>query len=294
MPPPTKEYPEGSPQLVSHSAAQKHCNIHERIVEDIYIYDLMPKVHNAQGSDGVGEMKQKQLYYFAGGSWRAPPSKEHWAFCAELAKQLPGVQVSVISMPLAPNTPAPKAFPHLLRLYRRLLRDAEAKGEAVILAGDSSGGEQVLCLTGNSVAEDSRAPAPTAVVAICPSVDLRQSNVEQLDVEKNDPVLRIASSRGHADLWRASWTAVDERINPLYIDWKPTARKGVRVHGVVGGHDILRPDAIKLRDQLAAAGVEGEWLDWDGQMHGYPLTFTYGLQEGKEAKNWIVDVIGRS
>lgn len=223
-----------------------------------------------------------------------PPSKEHWAFCAELAKQLPDTQVSVVSTPLGPLSPAPDAFPVLSKMYRRVLREASEAGQTVILAGDSSGGEQILCLAGNLIPEDSTAPAPAALVAICPSVDLRQSNLEQLEVQKHDPILRIESSRDHADKWRGSWTAVDSRINPLYIDWEPIARQGVKVHGVVGGHDILRPDAIKLRDKLAEAGVKGEWLDWDQQMHGYPLTFSYGLEEGKQSKNWIVDVIDKS
>lgn len=294
MPPPKKEYPPGSPQLEPHKVAKKHCNVHERVIEDIYIYDLTPKDSEPKSGEGQTRRTNKQLYYFAGGSWRMPPSKEHWALCAEMAVQLPDTQISIVSHPLAPNSPAPETFPQLTRMYRALLHEATSAGEEVILAGDSSGGEIILCLTGNAIPEDPNAPAPAALVAICPSVDLRQSNLEQLDVEPNDPILRIVSSRDHADKWRGSWTAVDSRINPLYIDWEPVARKGVKVHGVVGGHDILRPDAIKLRDNLNEAGVAGEWLDWGKQMHGYPLTFSYGLEEGKEAKNWIVDVLRQS
>lgn len=294
LPPPSKAYPPGSPQLGGHKAAKKHCEIRERSVENVYIYDLIPKSSSAKTAEASGEKTSKQLYYFAGGSWRMPPSKEHWALCAELARQLPDTQVSIVSHPLAPNSPAPDTFPQLLKMYRTLLRSAALANEEVILAGDSSGGEIILCLAGNAIPGDPDAPAPAALVAICPSVDLRQSNIQQMDIEPNDPILRIVCSRDHADKWRGEWTSVDSRINPLYIDWEPVARKGVRVHGVLAGNDILRPDALKLRDMLVEAGVKGEWLDWDKQMHGFPLTFTYGLEDGKEAKNWIVDVLRRS
>lgn len=286
MPPATKSWPAGSPKLDPPRSAKKHCNVDEHEIHDIYFYDLVPK------ETGDSSTKpDKHLYYFAGGSWREPPSKHHWSFCAELAVQLPDVRISLISVPLAPNSPAPEAFPQLLKLYRSVLEEAAGKNEQVILAGDSSGGEQILCLTGNAVMEDPDAPAPVALVALCPSVDLRQSNLEQLDIEPHDPILRIVSSRDHADNWRGSWTAVDERVNPLYINWDPVGRKGVKIHGVVAGNDILRPDAIKLRDKLQEAGVKGEWLDWDHQMHGFPLTASYGLKEGKEAKDWIAAVV---
>lgn len=292
MPPPKKEYPPGSPQLEPHKGAKKRCDIHERIVEGIYVYDMIPKESSAQ-PHGATDVRSttKVLYYFAGGSWRMPPSKEHWLFCAELAKQLPDTRTTIVSTPLAPNSPAPDAFPQLTKWYRTVAQDAASAGKRLILGGDSSGGEQILCLAGSAVKEDPKAPAPVALIAICPSVDLRQSNLEQPDIERHDPILRIVSSREHADLWRGSWTAVDSRINPLYIDWEPVARKGVKVHGLVAGFDILRPDAIKLRDKLSEAGVEGEWLDWDGQMHGFPLTFSYGLAEGKESKDWVVEVL---
>lgn len=289
LPPFQEEYPPGSPQLDAHKSAEKHCDVHERVVEDIYIYDLIPKNTPAQDATIA---RRRSLYYLAGGSWCMPPSKPHWAFCAELAKQLPDTRVSVVSTPLAPKSPAPDAFPQLMKMYRQLLRDAAANGEQVILAGDSSGGNQILCLAADGIKEDPSAPAPAALVAICPSVDLRQSNLEQMDVEPNDPILRITSSREYADRWRGSWAAVDERINPLWINWQPIAKKGVKIHGVVAGNDILRPDALKLRDKLNDAGVEGEWLDWENQMHAYPLTFPYGLREGKETKDWIIDVIG--
>ena len=294
MSPPKKEYPPGPPQLEPHKKATKHCHVRERTVEDIYIYDLIPKDSTSKEANAPVQALGKHIYYFAGGSWRTPPSKEHWVFCAELAKQLPDARISVISPPLAPNSPAPEAFPHLTRMYRRILKNAADADQRVIFAGDSSGGEQVLCLTANAILEDPKAPAPVAIMAICPSIDLQQSNLEQLEIEKHDPVLRILTSRDHADKWRGSWQAIDPRINALYIDWEPVARKGVKVHGLVGGHDILRPDAIKLRDKLADAGVKGEWLDWDKQMHGYPLTFSYGLEEGKESKDWVVDVLSKT
>jgi len=291
---PKGEYPAGSPQLDVHDCAKKECDVEERVVEDVYIYHLKLKVNDPTASSSEKERPTKQLFYFAGGSWQTPPSKEHWALCAEFAKQLPDTRVSIISCPLAPNSPAPVSMPQLLKCYTVMMQEAKTAGQRVVFAGDSSGGEILLCLTTNALAENKKAHTPVALIEICPSIDLRQENPEQQAIEKNDPILRVASSRKYADTWRGEWENTDPRINPLFADLASLARANVKVHGIVGGHDILRPDALILRDKLGEAGVEGEWLDWDKQMHGYPLTFSYGLNNGKEAKDWILELIKKA
>ena len=223
-----------------------------------------------------------------------PPSSQHWNLCAELARKLPNISVSVVSYPLAPNSPAPSSLPQIMRLYKRLLKDAEEAGEGIILAGDSSGGNIVLCIALSALSENASGPAPTAILAISPSCDLTRSNLEIQKIKEFDPILREPFIRETARKWHGEWDAADPRVSPNIADVAPLARRGVKVHGVTGGYDMLTPDALLFRAKCQQAGVEGEWLHWDKQMHCFPLAWPYKLPESVEAKDWILDVLRRS
>lgn len=289
---PRQTFPPGSNRLTPDKNATKRCDISERKVEDIYIYDLAPKSTNT--SQNARDTKSKRrLYYFCGGSWQMPPSSQHWSLCAEIACKLPDIIVSVVSYPLAPNSPAPMAFPQLMKMYKRVLEEAEEAGERTIFMGDSSGGNIILCLTMAALREDENARCPTALMAVSPSVDLREINPAMKEVEKHDPILRLAFCLDNANKWRGDWSADDPRVTPLLAYVSLLAERGVQVHGAVGRYDILSPDAILFREKCVKAGVKGEWLDWDKQMHCFPLAWTYGLPESVTAKDWILDVLRR-
>lgn len=286
---PKKDFPAGSPQLEAPKKTTNACNIRERRIEDVYIYDLIPKQRLSNDKPSL-----RRLYYFCGGAWRMPPSGEHWVFCTELAARLDDTIVSVVSYPLAPNSPAPVAFPQLMRMYKRLLLDAEEAGVRVMLGGDSSGGNIALCLALALLAEDATAPIPAAIMAICPSTDCRKGNPEMKKVEKHDPILRIPFVTENANAWRGEWDASDPRVSPLLADVSLFASRGVQCHGVVAGYDILGPDAVLFRDKCEKAGVHGEWMDWDKQMHCFPLAWRYKLPDSVEVFRWILDVLQRT
>lgn len=290
---PRQTFPPGSNRLTPHKSATKRCDVSERKVEDIYIYDLAPKPTSSSES-GKDTKSKKRLYYFCGGAWQMPPSSQHWSLCAEIASQLEDTRVSVVSYPLAPNSPAPMAFPQLMKMYKRLLEEAEEAGDRIVLMGDSSGGNIILCLAMTAIAEDANARCPTALMAVSPSVDLREINPAIEEVEKHDPILRLSFCLDNANKWRGEWPTDDSRVTPLLADVSMLAKRGVKVNGVVGGYDILSPDAMLFRDKCAKSGVQGEWLEWDKQMHCFPLAWTYKLPESVVAKDWILDILRRS
>lgn len=280
--------PPGSQKLSASSGAKKKLEIKEHVVEDMYLYDLTPK------SQAKSEMKKKRLYYFAGGAWQMTPSSQHWSMVTELATQLPDTLVTLVSYPLAPKSPAPIAFPQIMKLYRRLMADAATAGEEVLLVGDSAGGNIILSLVCSDLCTDPEAPCPKAILAISPSTDMRRENERIKEVEKHDPILRVPFIKNSAKTWCGEWDPSDVRVSPLLADIEPLARRGVLVHGVTGLYDILSPDGILFREKCKENGVKGEWLEWDKQMHDFPLTFAYKLREGVEAKDWILDVLRRS
>lgn len=360
---PGDPWPAGSPKLTPYKSASKTCSINERQVASIYVYDLEPRksrtttskattnaaaahtsvtkeiAHEGAQAETLKKNEEsgikRRIYYIAGGSWKKPPSIEHWQIAAKMASAVPNTAVSVISVPLAPKETAPTAFPKLLAMYEVVMNESRERGERVIWAGDSSGANIVLGLVGEAlrvgrpgpnntmrekvnspdrqaeyVEEEKRPvqnreltrplPAPDALFLICPSVDAKRENPDIAKIQKLDPVLKADVSKKFAIAWSGEWSVDDERISPALDGREDIAdhvvqlikERGVVVHGVTAGYDILSPDGIKLRERLEKEGVPGKWLHWDKQMHCFPLAWIYGLPESKEGLFWILDVLG--
>lgn len=281
----------GSLKLDPPSSKLKGFTLSERTVCDIRIYDyVLPNM--------PAQRPKKRIYYFAGGSWQEPPTGQHYTVCATIAQEIPDTVLSIVSMPLAPNDPAPSSFPRCMKLYRALMAEAEAAGERVILAGDSSGANIVLCLPLEALREDNEAglelkesPAPIAIMAVSPSTDLTRSNPEIKKMAHRDPLLTPEVIKGTAKAWCGDWNPEDRRVSPLNNDISLLAKRGIRVHGITAGCDVLCPDGVRFRDRCAEEGVKGEWVHWENQMHCFVLMLPYGLQEAKDGVQWIIDTL---
>ncbi|KAL8742843.1 MAG: hypothetical protein Q9190_004737 [Brigantiaea leucoxantha] len=288
---PPKPFPPGSPRLNVPSNIRRSCNACERQVEDIWIYDLTSKPPVTEDGD---VQAQHQVYCIAGGSFRMPPSPDHWRFYAYLATHLPNTIISIISPPLAPKSPAPETFPHLVHLFQILLLQAssqEGANKKTTFLGDSSGGNLVLSLVLSAFQKSPSLPPPQSIFLLCPSADLRHSNPKIRQLQKHDPLLRHKQEVQTSKDWAGGWSLDDPRVSPLLADLSILADRDVIVQGVTAGYDILTPDALLLREKLEYAGVGGEWLDWDKQMHCFPLAFTYRLSESISGLDWIVEVL---
>lgn len=279
--------PGTSPQL--DPQPKYKCTTSERRVAGLRVYDISPPSSPSTSQHKIDE-KIKRIYYFGGGGFIAPPSKEHWSFVCEIARKTAGdgVRISMVSPPLAPETRAETGLEMLEDWLKIAIQEARMAGEEVVLMGDSSGGNLALCC-----ALPSSGRGVKAVVMVSPTLDLSKANPEMREVEKLDPVQTIESSKQGADEWRGDLDGKDARISPLYADLGVLASRGVDVHCVSGTYDILHPDVKQMRGKLEEAGVRGEWLVWDKQMHCFPLAWTYGLSEAREGKDWILDLLRR-
>ncbi|KAF9534223.1 alpha/beta hydrolase fold-domain-containing protein [Crepidotus variabilis] len=261
------------------------CQVEVREICNIHIYDISLKEPSKPEC-------RRRIYYIAGGSWQMPPGRQHWMTGAQLVQDLEDTEFSIVSVPLAQHTPAPKAWPQLLEVYEELMKLSATAGEKVIWAGDSSGGNLVLCLTIDALKTFPQVKAPDAVLAICPSIDLTRDNPQIQVVDSDEPILTMASIQQSAKAWAGEWNRKDPRLSPIFADLTMLKEKGVKVHGVTAGYDLLGPDGLLFRQKCQDVGVEGEWLEWDKQMHVFPLTWMF-LHEGKEGLHWIVDVLAR-
>jgi acetyl esterase/lipase len=284
---PGKPLPAGSPKLKRPSSK---CKIEERKSHDIYLYDFHPPGHDANLN--ASRTSLHQIFYFAGGGFQSPPSSEHWKMCAELSIRLEATHhVTIVSYPLAPNSSAKESLAMLRPWLEGEMRRAGEIGQRVTLMGDSAGGNIVLSLAIWWAGQKDRLGDLVNVMAISPATDLRNVNEGIKDADTHDPVLTIGLTTSVGKTWAGSLGTSDPTVSPNLADLSVLAQSNVRIHGVVGTHDVLGPDAIVFRDLCAKYIVSGKWLQWEGQMHCFPLASVYGLREGKDAMNWIIDVL---
>ena len=305
---PRKTIPAGSQKLTPPDKVSKQCRVTERQVDGIWLYELV----SLEQKKTVGGQPVRRIYYFAGGGWQMPPSGNHWSLIAELAHRLSGTIFTVVSYPLAPKSPASKSLPQLRKLYKTIMSDPAHANDRITFAGDSAGGNVAFGLVLWALTEmaqgDESCRAPDAMVGICPSTDLRHLDPKIEAAAQTDPMFTVEFIHSTAKAWADgqvdiptltparpdgddAWSMSDPRVTPALADISLLARYKVKVHDITGTRDVLAPEAMAFRDRCAEMGVEGQWLEWEGQMHCFPLTFAYGLREAKEAVTWVVGIL---
>ena len=166
--------------------------------------------------------------------------------------------------------------------------------------GDSSGGNIALVLAIYAASAYLQEIAENAQGSICPvesilvispATDLRNENPQIDVINTKDPILSRKTIEEVASGWAGEWSLSNPKISPILADLELLKRANIKVDGVTAGHDVLGPDAILFRKRLDKCGVRGDWLDWDRQVHCFPLMFSYHVREGIEGKDWIVKIL---
>ncbi|KAI2619759.1 Alpha/Beta hydrolase protein [Hypomontagnella submonticulosa] len=311
---PKKKYPTGSPRLPKRRQKTHGAIVTEREVtvppylpfgpgtnvptetESLWVYNFR-STHETEDKS----QSQHRIFYFSGGGFQSPASGEHFKFCAHLAASLPHNRITLVSYPLSPHSPAAQTLPLLRRWLAQVLQDAAADDAVVTLAGDSSGANIALSLglwcTGQLAATDVYADERRSlgrlqsVLVISPPTDMRNANPAAALVDPQDPVLGKRVADAAAAAWAVGGDSQDPYLSPNRADLGNLRASGVRINGIVGTADVLAPDALEFLDKCRREGVQGQWLVWEGQMHCFPLAACYGLREGKEARQWAVNVL---
>src|ERR1700742_1927668 len=87
----------GSSKLSIPSSLSKHYSVEERVIEQIYVYDITSR----QSTSVKLDQPVSRIYYFAGGGWQSPPSSHHCRFLGRLLSCLSTTTVcTIVSIPL--------------------------------------------------------------------------------------------------------------------------------------------------------------------------------------------------
>lgn len=165
--------------------------------------------------------------------------------------------VTVVSYPLAPHSPAKDSIPHLAKLYYTIMQESKERNEQITFVGDSAGGNIVLCLPLYVAHKDDQAPLPSRILVIAPGADARIDNPDIIKIEPFDPFLSHAYIQEVTDLWAKGVDKSDPMVTPLKADFGPFKKNKVILDGIYGTWDVLAPDDKLLMEKARNEGLTG-------------------------------------
>jgi epsilon-lactone hydrolase len=184
-------------------------------------------------------------------------------------------RVLAIDYRLAPEHPFPAALDDALAAYRWLLADIASPQRTAVM-GDSAGGGLALALLLRL--RDGGLELPAAAVALSPWTDLALTGPSFSLNVKSDPMLKAGDARLFADCYLAGVDARNPYASPLYGD--PAGLPPTLIH--VGTDEILHDDAVRMAENLRAAGCRAEIEVWPRMPHVWHL-FAPALPEAGQA-----------
>ncbi len=213
------------------------------------------------------QRRQGVLLYLHGGGYTCGDLDYALGFGSTLACYL-GCRVFCPAYRLAPETPFPGALEDALTAYQYLLDKGYT---SITLCGESAGGG--LCYSLCLRLRELGLPAPSAVLAISPWVDLTMAGESIQTNRQTDVCLSEKQLRFYADAY------TDDQENPL-VSPVLADLEGLPPSLIfVAKEELLLSEAQLLHEKLQKAGCVSILHGKANRWHAYPL---YGLQEDRD------------
>lgn len=198
------------------------------------------------------------ILYLHGGGYCIGSPATHRAITARLARAA-GLPVFAADYRLAPEHPFPAAVDDAVAAYRAL-----QQAGPVAVAGDSAGAGLALatCLA----ARERRLPLPAALVLFSPWLDLTLSMLDA-EAARGEAVLSRDWLADCARRYLAGSDPAAPLASPLFADLRGFPSTLIQV----AADELLYPDAVRIHDALAQAGVAVRCEVLDGLWHVFQL-----------------------
>jgi len=208
-------------------------------------------------------LPDRHLLFLHGGAYRTGSLATYRHFTWRLGKAT-RARILAIEYRLAPEHPFPAALEDALTAYRWLLAKG-ADPRRLIVAGDSAGGGLTLSLL--LKLRHSGTPLPAAAVALSPWTDLALTGASLTENAAADPMLNSDNLPRFAADYLGGADPRDPYVSPLYGD--PAGLPPTLIH--VGSDEILRDDAVRVAENMRAAGCAVELEVWPRMPHVWHL-----------------------
>lgn len=213
-----------------------------------------------------GDAPYAASIYLHGGGWSIGDIDTHDKVCRRLV-HTSGHAVVSVGYRLAPEHPAPAGPDDVVAAVRWLFRhggELNLNPQRLAVAGDSAGGSLAAVVT-----QQLRGEVPLrAQVLFYPATDLSPAadNFASRFENGNVPPLTLAAMHAMSNPFVRTFDTADPRLSPL---------RASNFYGLppalifVGECDVLRDDGRHYRDALEKAGVEVEYVEVPGMVHGF-------------------------
>jgi acetyl esterase/lipase len=218
--------------------------------------------------------RDRHVLFLHGGGYvtGSPALYRHFTWRVATAAR---AHVLAIDYRLAPEHPFPAALDDALAAYQWLL-GGRADPQRIALVGDSAGGGLALALL--LKLRDDGFVLPATAVALSPWTDLALAGASLSLNAKSDPMLNPADARLFAGCYLADTDPRNPYASPLYGN--PAGLPPTLIH--VGSDEILHDDAVRMAENLRAAGCLVQIEVWPRMPHGWHL-FAPVLPEARTA-----------
>lgn len=223
-----------------------------------------------------GRAPSARVLYLHGGAYIREITRHHWKLVGQLASA--GASVTVPIYPLAPRGTAE----HVVSASADLAELLAARGEPVIVAGDSAGGGLALAVA--LALRDRGVDSPAHTALISPWLDATGSHPEILEVAPRDPWLHPDGLTVAADAYRGDLDREHPWVSPLGGDL--TGLGPITLF--TGTRDILNVDARRFAPLAANAGLSLDFHEEPEMIHVYPLL---PIPEGKKARTILCGLL---
>jgi phosphinothricin tripeptide acetyl hydrolase len=224
------------------------------------------------------------MVYLHGGGYVLGSPKSHRHMIATLAQAADAV-VLVPDYRLAPEAVFPAALNDAVAAYD-WLQNRGWRADQITMAGDSAGGG--LCVAALLDLKDRGDALPGAAICISPWTDMTASGASYQTKADVEPLVKAASLRRYANLYRGDRALDDPLLSPLFGDLSGLPPLLIQV----GSDEILLDDARELHARAKAAGTDATLEVWQGMFHVWHW-FGHYLDEGAAASRNIADFMRR-
>lgn len=226
----------------------------------------------------VPRQSRGTLLYLHGGAFVAGSPAMYRSFCAALARRL-SLRVFVPDYRLAPEHAFPAALDDAAAVYEALLTQLDA-GEALVVAGDSAGGNLALGVIQHAVTRGLR--LPSCGLLISPGLDMMAGGPSLIRNERRDHMLSRHIIDHAIAAYLQGGDASDPRATPL--------------RGIMAGlppllvtaseSECLHDDATRLCEAITRVGGSAQLLTRPDMPHVWPV-FSDLLPEAAEDFQYI-------
>lgn len=207
------------------------------------------------------------LVYYHGGGWVIGDLDTHDALCRTLANEA-GCKVIAVDYRLAPEHPFPAAFDDAYAAVKWVEANASEIGidpNRIAVAGDSAGGNLAAAVCLKAKAE--KAPEIAFQLLIYPVTDAPRGTQSYKDFAEG----HFLEAEGMDWFWNHYvLSAGVDPSNPYAAPLRASSFAGLPpAYVVTAGFDVLRDEGKAYAEALKKAGVDVEYVNYEGMIHGF-------------------------